>query len=158
MHMKVLVASPQLAKRMKDSPNWFTGHVDIIAPEKGTDEELTVLAEDVEIIVCTRLSEDVVKKAPKLKLIQKTGAGVDAIPFDVIPEHVFVANTSGANPVPLAEGTIAIMFALAKHIVQRNRAFPDRYNKAGTELREKKGRHHRFGKYRNRDRQTIACV
>jgi len=136
--MNVLVASQQLAKRMKDNPDLFAQHVDIIAPEKGTDEELSVLAEDAEIIVCTRLSEDVVIKASKLKLIQKTGAGVDAIPFDVIPEKVFVANTSGANPVPLAEGAIAMMFALAKHIVQRNRVFHDRYLKTGTELRDKK--------------------
>jgi len=135
--MKVLVANPQLGRRLKRS-DLLTEKAEIIAPENGTDDELQALAGDADIIVCVRLSPEVLKKAYKLKLIQKTGAGVDAIPFDAIPEHVLVANTSGANPVPLAEGTIAVMFALAKHIVQRNSAFPGRYLKTGTELRDKK--------------------
>ena len=136
--MKVLSASPRITRRLKSKEDLLPENVDILAPETGTDEELMALAGDAEIIVCTRLSEKVVKKAPKLRLIQKTGAGVDAIPFDVIPEHVFVANTSGANPVPLAEGAIAMMFALAKHIVQRHGTFPDGYDRPGIELREKK--------------------
>jgi D-3-phosphoglycerate dehydrogenase len=135
--MKVLVASTMLGELLK-SNNQIPEHIELIIPEHGTDEEMVALAHDVEIIICTRLSPDVVKSAPNLKLIQKTGAGVDAIPFEVIPEHVFVANTSGANSVPLAEGTIAMMFALAKHIVQKHNAFPGRYNRRGTELREKK--------------------
>ncbi|MCK5342194.1 MAG: hypothetical protein KAR20_02255, partial [Candidatus Heimdallarchaeota archaeon] len=96
------------------------------------------LARDVEIIVCTRLSAVVVKGANKLKLIQKTGAGVDALPFDVIGDEVFVANTSGANPVPLAEGTISLLLALAKRVVQRHKAFPNIDRNRGTELRGKK--------------------
>jgi len=136
--MKVLSASAQITRRLKEKEDLFPENVDLISPETGTDEELMALAADAEIIVCSRLSEKVVKKAAKLRLIQKTGAGVDAIPFDAIPEHVFVANTSGANPVPLAEGAIAMMFALAKHIVQRHGRFPAQYDRPGIELRDKK--------------------
>ncbi|MHA1728265.1 MAG: NAD(P)-dependent oxidoreductase [Promethearchaeota archaeon] len=136
--MKVLVVHPRLAEWIKTQMNLLSNDIEFVVPEKGTDEELFELCEDVEIIVCTRLSAEVVKRSKKLKFIQKTGAGVDAIPFNAIKEDIYIANTSGANPVPLAEGTISLMFALAKKIVQRNNAFPDIFRKRGTELRDKK--------------------
>ena len=136
--MKVLVVWPYLADRIAKQKDILPEKVVLITPEKGTEEELIKLARDVEIIVCTRLSTTVVKNAKNLKLIQKTGAGVDALPFDAINENVFVANTSGANPVPLAEGAISLLLALAKRIVQRHNAFPEIYRGRGTELRGKK--------------------
>ncbi|MFX1252472.1 MAG: 2-hydroxyacid dehydrogenase [Promethearchaeota archaeon] len=135
--LKVLVVRPNLAERIVKQKDLLPGNIEIIVPEKGTDEELIRLARDVEIIVCTRLSADVVRRAKRLQLIQKTGAGVDALPFEAINEEIFVANTSGANPVPLAEGTIALMFALAKRVVQRHNLFPERSFQLGTELRGK---------------------
>ncbi|MFX1488051.1 MAG: NAD(P)-dependent oxidoreductase [Promethearchaeota archaeon] len=113
-------------------------NIEFIIPEEGTEEELMRLARDVDIIVCTRLSAAVVKAAKKLKLIQKTGAGVDALPFEVINDNVFVANTSGANPVPLAEGAISLLLALARRVVQRNNFFPNIDRQRGIELRGKK--------------------
>ncbi|MFB0557977.1 MAG: NAD(P)-dependent oxidoreductase, partial [Candidatus Bathyarchaeia archaeon] len=44
-------------------------------------------------------------------------------PFDALGENVYVANTSGANPVPLAEGAVALLLSLAKRVVQRNNEF-----------------------------------
>ncbi|MFX1324605.1 MAG: NAD(P)-dependent oxidoreductase, partial [Promethearchaeota archaeon] len=113
-------------------------NIDFIIPEEGTEEELIQLAQDVDVIVCTRLSATVVKEAKNLKLIQKTGAGVDALPFDAIRDEIFVANTSGANPVPLAEGAISLLLALARRVVQRNNLFPNIDRQRGIELRGKK--------------------
>jgi phosphoglycerate dehydrogenase-like enzyme len=112
--------------------------IEIIVPEKGTDEELLKLVEDVEIIVSSRLSADVAKAAKRLKLLQKTGAGVDAMPFKAIGKDVFMANTSGADPVPLAEGVVALVLSLAKRIVLRHNLFPGRDDTRGVELRGKK--------------------
>ncbi|MHA1932252.1 MAG: hypothetical protein ACW96X_06905, partial [Promethearchaeota archaeon] len=100
--MKVLVVRSYLSDWIAKQKDLLPDNVEFIVPERGTEEELARLARDVEIIVCTRLSAVVVKKAKNLKLIQKTGAGVDALPFDAINDDVYVANTSGANPVPLA--------------------------------------------------------
>ncbi|MHA2008845.1 MAG: NAD(P)-dependent oxidoreductase [Promethearchaeota archaeon] len=136
--MKVLVVSSYLLDWITRQRDLFPDDVELITPEKGTEEELIRLARDVDIIVCTRLSAAVVREAKKLKLIQKTGAGVDALPFDVIGDDVYVANTSGANPVPLAEGTIALLLALARRIIQRNKLFPNLDRIPGTELRGKK--------------------
>jgi phosphoglycerate dehydrogenase-like enzyme len=136
--MKVLVVRAYLSDWIAKQKDLLPDDIELITPEKGTEEELLRLARDVEIIVCTRLSAAVVKEAKKLKLIQKTGAGVDALPFDVIDDDIFVANTSGANPVPLAEGAISLLLALAKRVVQRHNLFPDIDRRRGTELRGKK--------------------
>ncbi len=134
--MKVLVVRPTLAELIKEQ-NSFSENVEVIVPEIGTDEEIEELITDAEIVVCTRISAEAVIKGKKLKLIQKTGAGVDAIPFEVIKEEIHVANTAGANPVPLAEGAIALLMSLAKQIVSRNNLFPDRSSQSGTEIRGK---------------------
>lgn len=118
--MKVLVVKPSLAKRIRDP---LPPDVEVIKPETGTDDELVVLAGDVEVIVATRLSPEVAQAAPKLKLLQKTGAGVDDMPFDSLREETWMANTSGSNPVPLAEGAVALVFALAKKVIQRHGSF-----------------------------------
>jgi phosphoglycerate dehydrogenase-like enzyme len=119
--------------------NMIPDEIQIIVPEKGTEEELIELASDVDVIVCVSLSKRVAEAARKLKLVQKTGAGVDAIPFEVLKNDVVVANTSGANPVPLAEGAVALVLALAKKIVRRHNLFPQRNSATarGIELRGK---------------------
>ncbi|NHJ31456.1 MAG: hypothetical protein FK732_01210 [Asgard group archaeon] len=136
--IKILVVRPTLAEWFEKQKDLFPSNIELIVPKEGTDEEIEELIQDVEIVVCTRLSAEAARKGKKLKLIQKTGAGVDAIPFEAIREEIIVANTSGANPVPLAEGTIALMISLAKKITQKNNSFPERDILRGTELRGKK--------------------
>jgi len=45
------------------------------------------------------------------------------MPFDALKEHTYMANTSGSNPVPLAEGAVSLVWALAKRIVPRHLSF-----------------------------------
>ena len=118
--MKVLVVNPSLAERIRDH---LPMDIEVVKPETGTDDELAGLAGDVEVIVATRLSPEVAQAAPRLKLLQKTGAGVDNMPFDALREETWMANTSGSNPVPLAEGAVALVFALAKKVIQRHGGF-----------------------------------
>ena len=118
--MKVLVVNPSLAERISDH---LPEDVEVVKPVTGTDDELARLAGDVEVIVATRLSPEVARAAPKLKLLQKTGAGVDDMPFDALEEETLMANTSGSNPVPLAEGAVSLVFALAKKVIQRHGTF-----------------------------------
>jgi len=142
--MKVLVALPPvLLSEAQSMTSMFKGvvpdDVQIIVPATGTEEELVRLAADVEVIICLALSKKVAQAAKNLKLIQKIGAGVDNIPFDTLRDDVAVANTSGANPTPLAEGAVALVLALAKQIVRRNNLFPklDGATMTGVELRGK---------------------
>jgi phosphoglycerate dehydrogenase-like enzyme len=117
--MKILVINPRLADRIKE----HLSEDEVVSPKIGTDEELIELARNAEVILAVRLSPEVAAAAPRLKLLQKTGAGVDDLPFNVLGEDVWVANTSGSDPVPLAEGAVALALALAKRVVQRNRGF-----------------------------------
>jgi len=137
--MKVLMASPR-SRMSSKLQKMIPDDIQIIVPQKGSEEELISLASDVEVIICVHLSSDVTRAAKKLKLIQKTGAGVDAIPFEVLKDQVFVANTSGANPLPLAEGAVALVLALAKNIVNKHNHFPhgNSTSRRGVELRGKK--------------------
>ena len=142
--MKVLFAFPQIllsqASLMFPSfKGMLPAGVQIIFPKKGTEEELVQLAVDVDIIVCVTLSEKVALAAKELKLVQKIGAGVDGIPFDVLTKEVAVSNTSGANPTPVAEGAVALVLTLAKHIVRRHNLFPqgDSTTMVGAQLRGK---------------------
>ncbi len=135
--MKVLIIRPTIADWLSKQEGLLSKDIELITPKEGTDEEVIELAKDAEIIVCTRLPAEAAAVAKNVKLIQKTGAGVDAIPFETIREDAFVANTSGANPVPMAEGAIALIISLAKRVVQRHNLFPDRSRERGTELRGK---------------------
>lgn len=133
--MKVLVVYKRLAERIKQR---LPEDIEVIYPEEGTDEELIRLAKNVEIIVSTKLSNVVAENATKLKLLQKTGAGVDDMPFDALRSETFMANTSGSNPLPLAEGAVALVLALAKRIVPRHIEFhKGRGNKRGVLFHQK---------------------
>jgi phosphoglycerate dehydrogenase-like enzyme len=133
--MKILVINPRLTDRIRS----HLPEDEVVSPKVGTDEELIELARDVEVILAVRLSPEVAEAASRLKLLQKTGAGVDDLPFDVLGEDVWVANTSGSNPVPLAEGAVALVLALAKRVVQRNRGFREGRDSArGVMLKGKK--------------------
>ncbi len=134
--MKVLVIRQRLAERIRAR---LPVEIEIVTPQGGDDEELAELAADVDVILSTRLSPVVASAAGNLRLLQKTGAGVDDMPFDALGPDVWVANTSGANPVPLAEGAVALVMALAKWVVRRHMDFREgRRGPRGVELRGKK--------------------
>ncbi len=134
--MKVLVIRQRLAQRIRER---LPEEIEIVTPPVGDDEQLVNLAADVDVIVSTWLSPEAASAAGNLRLLQKTGAGVDDMPFDALGPDVWVANTSGANPVPLAEGAVALVMALAKRVVQRHTGFREgRSGPRGVELRGKR--------------------
>jgi D-3-phosphoglycerate dehydrogenase len=72
----------------------------------------------------------------KLKIVARTGVGVDAsrIDVDAAREHkVWVTNNPGVNAAAVAELTFAQMIALARHSVEADRAVKD--NRWGDYLR-----------------------
>ena len=134
--MKVLVIRQGLTERIRER---LPEEIEIVTPQVGDDEELVSLAADVDVIVSSKLSSEVASAAGNLKLLQKTGAGVDDMPFDALGPDVLVANTSGANPVPMAEGASALVLALAKRVVQRHAGFREgQSGPRGVELRGKR--------------------
>src|SRR5215472_11506799 len=66
-----------------------------------------------------QVDQAVLAKAPKLRVIGRAGVGVDNVDLDAATEAgVLVMNTPGGNAVSVAEHTMALMLAMARHIPQ----------------------------------------
>jgi D-3-phosphoglycerate dehydrogenase len=69
----------------------------------------------------TKVRADVLEKTPDLKVIGRAGSGYDNIDAKAAAERgVAVLVAPGGNTLSAAEHTIALMFALARHIPQAN--------------------------------------
>lgn len=96
----------------------FLPNVDIrYAPDLGNREEIVMLA-------CVRLPKGLAKTLPNLQLVQKLGAGVEAIVGDPdLPEHVQVARLKPDAPAQeIAEYCVAYVL---RH--QRNMPFHEQH-------------------------------
>jgi D-3-phosphoglycerate dehydrogenase len=68
-----------------------------------------------------QVTKAVLEKAPKLRVIGRAGVGVDNVDLEAATEAgVLVMNTPGGNAVSVAEHTLALMLAMARHIPQAN--------------------------------------
>src|SRR5579884_779079 len=66
-----------------------------------------------------QVDQAVLAKAPKLRVVGRAGVGVDNVDLDAATEAgVLVMNTPGGNAISVAEHTLALMLAMARHISQ----------------------------------------
>lgn len=85
-------------------------HVDEAAPLDAVAGEITAL-----LHVLTPVAGDFIASAPKLKLIQKLGVGVNTIALDVARDHgVAVCNMPGTNSQAVAEMALSLMMAVLR--------------------------------------------
>ena len=67
-----------------------------------------------------------------LRFIQLVYAGADNLPFNLIPEDIIVAGNVGAFAEPIAEHVLALVLALAKNLLPRNKMLgEDRFDRTG---------------------------
>ncbi len=89
------------------------------------DDLLRAVA-DVEGIVVrsdTKVSEEVIRAAPRLRVIGRAGAGVDNIDVAAATRHgIVVMNAPGENTISAAEHTLSMMMALARQIPRADRS------------------------------------
>jgi D-3-phosphoglycerate dehydrogenase len=90
----------------------------------------------------TRVTDELLGQAPKLRIVGRAGVGVDNIELEAATRRgVLVVNTPGGNAASVAEHTLALMLAMARSIPQMNAALhAGRWEKsgaAGAELRGK---------------------
>src|SRR3989442_8693831 len=68
-----------------------------------------------------QVTREVLEKAPKLRIIGRAGVGVDNVDLEAATAAgVLVMNTPGGNAISVAEHTLALMLAMARHIPQAN--------------------------------------
>jgi D-3-phosphoglycerate dehydrogenase / 2-oxoglutarate reductase len=89
----------------------------------------------------TRVTAELLDKAPKLRAVGRAGVGVDNIDLpEATKRGVLVMSTPGGNAVSVAEHTFALMLALARQVPKVDAALREgRWEKSssGTELRGK---------------------
>jgi D-3-phosphoglycerate dehydrogenase / 2-oxoglutarate reductase len=97
----------------------------IIAPDTGKETAMR-LVQDVEGVILratTRFDAEIIANARKLKIIARTGVGVDNVDIEAATaKGILVCTFPGLNDLTVAEHTIALIMALAKKILHMHYA------------------------------------
>jgi D-3-phosphoglycerate dehydrogenase / 2-oxoglutarate reductase len=140
--MKIVVAekvSPSAIQLLKDEPDWT-----VITPDQIQDGLNGALRDADALIVrsAVDVNAQIMRAAQKLRVIGRAGVGVDNIDLEAATKAgIAVMNTPGANAVAVAEHTLALMLALARHIPRADSTTRagkwEKKSLQGTELRGK---------------------
>src|SRR5271165_2817609 len=117
--MKILVAEPLAPagiELLKAQPGWQV----VVSNPKEYAQHLAD-ADALLVRSAVQVTKAVLEKAPKLRVIGRAGVGVDNVDLEAATEAgVLVMNTPGGNAISVAEHTLALMLAMARHIPQAN--------------------------------------
>ena len=137
--MKVIVAdkiSERGVKLLKEQAGW-----NIVQTTK--DNLITELADADALIVrsATKVTSDLLAKAPHLRAVGRAGVGVDNIDLEAATKRgVLVMSTPGGSSVSVAEHTFALLLALVREVPKFDAAMrAGRWEKSssGAEVRGK---------------------
>jgi phosphoglycerate dehydrogenase-like enzyme len=107
-------AGPDLAARLSTIPG-----LDITICPEDDQERLVRLLQDCDVLwhVLARCTREMIAAAPKLRLIQKIGVGVNTIDLDAAQARgIQVCNLPGTNARAVAELTLALMLATLRRL------------------------------------------
>src|SRR5215510_11530680 len=137
--IKVIVAdkiSERGVQLLKEQAGWNT-----VLTTKETLEREIADADALIVRSATRVTADLLAKAPKLRAVGRAGVGVDNIDLqEATRRGVLVMSTPGGNAVSVAEHTFALLLALARQVPRLDAALREgRWEKSssGTEVRGK---------------------
>ena len=115
--MNILIAEPLAAagvELLKSQPGWNV----IVSNPKEYGQHLAE-ADALLVRSAVQVTPAVLEKAPRLRAIGRAGVGVDNVDLDAATAAgVLVMNTPGGNAISVAEHTLAMMLAMARHISQ----------------------------------------
>ncbi len=91
-----------------------------VANGKYSDEDLAKAT----VLMCwpSQISEGLLRKTPNLSAIQTLSAGVDDIPYSLVPSKVRLFSNANAYSVSVAEHAWSLVLALAKGIGRRDKS------------------------------------
>jgi D-3-phosphoglycerate dehydrogenase len=140
--MKIVIAEKVAANAvqvLKDEPGWT------VTTHDQLNGDLAAALSDADALIvrsAVDVNAKVLASAGKLRVIGRAGVGVDNIDLDAATKAgVAVMNTPGANAVAVAEHTLALMLAMARHIPRADATTRagkwEKKSLQGTELRGK---------------------
>lgn len=116
--MKILVSDPVSQAGIELMQKHFPVDVKL----KMTPEELAAVIGDYDALVVrseTKVTNDIMAKAPKLKVIGRAGVGVDNIDVEAATKRgIIVLNAPEGNTIAATEHTVALMLTMARKIPQ----------------------------------------
>jgi D-3-phosphoglycerate dehydrogenase len=140
--MKIVIAEKVAAtavQLLKDEADWT-----VVTPDQLTSGLENALKDADALIVrsAVDVNAQVLRGAEKLRVIGRAGVGVDNIDLEAATKAgIAVMNTPGANAVAVAEHTLALMLALARHLCRADSTTRagkwEKKSLQGTELRGK---------------------
>ncbi|MER3405817.1 MAG: hydroxyacid dehydrogenase [Chloroflexota bacterium] len=120
------------------------GHVQVYGTRAASPEELLARLEGAQIVLNVRaysvFDRWLLDRLPELRLISILGTGTDNVDLEAATElGVLVCNTPGASTVSVAELTMALILATARHVALSDRKVRggEWYHREGFELRGK---------------------
>lgn len=120
--MKVLVAAPiydKAIERLREAG------FEVLFKEYPSEDELVILIKDVDALIVRSkpmVTRKVIEAAGKLKIIGRSGVGLDNIDLEAAKEKgIKVINTPGAPANSVAELTIGLMLAVLRKIAYADR-------------------------------------
>jgi D-3-phosphoglycerate dehydrogenase len=138
--MKVIVAD-KISERgvalLKEQAGW-----NVVLTTKETLNAEIADAEALIVRSATKVTPELMEKAPRLRVVGRAGVGVDNIDLDEATRRgVLVMSTPGGNAVSVAEHTFALMLALARQVSRLDKSMHEgkweKGSAAGTEVRGK---------------------
>jgi D-3-phosphoglycerate dehydrogenase / 2-oxoglutarate reductase len=115
--MKILVAEPLTPAAMESlraQQGW-----DVVVADPKTYENHLDDCDALLVRSAVKVTSEVLRKAPKLKVIGRAGVGVDNVDLAAATAAgVLVMNTPGGNAVSVSEHTLALMLSMARSVPQ----------------------------------------
>jgi D-2-hydroxyacid dehydrogenase (NADP+) len=109
--IRVFYAAEQIAAETKRP----RGPIDQ-APDEGADVELDSLLREAEVIYGLRFPQNILERAPRLKWVQTSSAGVDTLlETKLWQSDVILTTTSGIHIIPMREHVLGIMLMFVRH-------------------------------------------
>ncbi len=106
-----------------------TGGLDVDIRTGLSEDELCQIIEDYQALIvrsATRVTGRVIERAFNLRVIGRAGAGLDSI--DVVAAHtqgIEVVNAPDSNTLAVAEHTMGLILALARHLPRADSSLKD---------------------------------
>jgi len=115
-------AGPELSAKLAA---WECGGLSVAVVSEAADAAFDALLPDATAIlhVLKPIAAEVFARAPRLKLVQKVGVGVNTIDLEAARRHgVAVCNMPGTNTAAVAEMALALMLAALRRLPRFDRA------------------------------------